>query len=113
MFLDSVPLPPVAVINVLPPSTITLMCSGTERFTLISNIPILPSPVVPGYYSNNDGGLSFSVAAFNNLIVLTINNITELPSTIQSFNCTSLESSAVARLFSTDGEQMSKVVYLL
>ena len=113
MFLDNEPLPPVAVINVLPPSTLRLICTGTERFTLTSNIPILPNPVVPGYYRDSDGGLSFSVAAFNDLIVLTITDFTELPSTIQSFNCTSLESSAVARLFSTNGEQLSIVVYLV
>ena len=104
MFLDNVPLPPVAVVNFLPSSTLTLMCTGTERFTLASSNSLLPNPVVPGYYSDSEGGISFSVAAFNNLIVLTINNVTDLPSAIESFNCTSLESSAVARLYFTIGE---------
>ena len=104
MFLDNVPLPPVAVVNFQPPSTLTLMCAGTERFTLASSNSLLPNPVVPGYYSNIEGGTSFSVATFNNLIVLTINNINELPSVIESYNCTSLESSTAAKLFSTNGE---------
>ena len=103
MFLNNVQLPPVAVINVQPSSTLTLMCAGTERFTLASSNSLLPNPVAPGYYSDTEGGVTFSVTAFNNLIVLDISNINELPDAIESFNCTSLESSAAARLFFTSG----------
>lgn len=104
MILQNVQLPPVAVVNFRPPSTITLMCAGTERFTLASNHSVLPNPVIPGYYSEMEGGATFSVTAFNNLIVLMISNINELPSPPISFNCTSQESSAVAKLFITQGE---------
>ena len=111
MFLNNVQLPPVAVINIRPPS-ITLMCAGTERFTLASSNSLLPNPVAPGYYSDTEGGVTFSVAAFNNLVVLEIGNINELPITIESFNCTSLESSAVAILLSTRGENLHVMILL-
>ena len=104
MILNDVQLPPVAVINIQPPSTITLMCAGTERFKMVSSITTLPNPVVPGFYSESDSGSTNSVTAFDNLIVLTVDNIGELPSTPISINCTSLESSAVAKIFSTNGE---------
>ena len=110
MILNDVQLPPVAVVNYQPPSTVTLMCAGTDRFRLTASNPVLPNPVVPGYYS---GGTTFSVAAFNNLIVLTIGNINGLPSTLESFNCTSLESPAVAKLFYTDGKWLSIAVYVI
>lgn len=113
MILNDVQLPPAAVVNYQPPSTITLMCAGINRFRLAASNPVLPNPVVPGYYSEIEGGATFSVAAFNNLIVLTIGNINGLPSTLESFNCTSLESSAVAKLFYTDGKWLSIAVYLI
>lgn len=104
MFLDDVQLPPVAVVNSQPPSTLTIMCTSTERFTLRSSNSLLPNPIVPGYYSDTEGGATFSVTSFDNLIVLTINNVNGLPGTTTSFNCTSLKSSAVAKLFVTNGE---------
>ena len=104
MTLNDVQLPPVAVVNFQPPSTVTMMCAGTERFTMASTVSTLPNPVVPGFYSESDGGTTFSVTAFNNLIVLTVSNINDLPSTVISINCTSLESSAVVKVFFTNGK---------
>ena len=106
IILNDVQLPPVAVVNFQLPSTVTVMCTGTERFTMASSVSTLPNPVVPGFYSDeSDGGVTFSVTAFNNLLVLTVNYINGgLPNPAVSINCTSLESSAVTKIFFTDGE---------
>ena len=105
IILNDVQLPPVAVVNFQLPSTVTVMCTGTERFTMASSVSTLPNPVVPGFYSESDGGVRFSVTAFNNLLVLTVNYINgELPNPAVSINCTSLESSAVTKIFFTNGE---------
>ena len=107
MQLDSVQLPlaAVSVVNTqLIPETLTVMCAGTERFSFACSEPELPNPVVPGYYGSTEGGATFSASAYNNLMVLTVGNISGLPGSLVSFNCTSLESSAFAKLFVTNRE---------
>jgi len=107
MILNGVALPPVAVLNNPDiPSSSVVMCVGTEgnrqlelRF---SNVP-LPNPVVAGVYRSQFDSTTFNVASYDNTVLVNVNNVGELPS-FESFNCTSLESSAAAKLFVTNGE---------
>jgi len=107
MILNGVILPPLAVLNNPSiPSRLVVMCAGTEdnrqlelRFSNVS----LPNLVVPGVYRSQFDSMTFDVVSYDNAIVVSISNIGELPS-FESFNCTSLESSATAKLYITSGE---------
>jgi len=107
MTLNGVTLPPVAVLNNPDiPSSSVVMCVGTEGSRQLelrfSNVP-LPNPVVPGVYRSQLDSLTFNVVSYDNVVIVTISNVEELPS-LESFNCTSLESSAAAKLFVTSGK---------
>jgi len=107
MTLNGVTLPPVAVLNTPNiSSSLEVMCVGTENNRQLelrfSNSP-LPNPVVPGVYRSQFDSITFNVASYDNAIIVSISNIDENP-TFESFNCTSLESFAIAKLFITNGK---------
>ena len=104
MFLNGTELPSLAVFNdPRVPSTLTIMCTGTEEFILTSSNPVLPKPLMPGFYQDIESGIQFSITTSNNLIAMTISNISKLSDLVGSFNCTSLESSAFTKLFLVNG----------
>ena len=101
MTLNGVTLPPVAVLNNPGiPSSLVVMCIGTEsnrQLELRSSSDLLPNPVVAGVYQSDN--TIFNALSYDNAIVLNISRINGLPLVDISFNCTSLQSSAAAKLF--------------
>ena len=107
MTLNGVTLPPLAVLNNPGiPSSLVVMCIGTEgnrQLELKSSSNPLPNPVVPGVYQSTFDSIIFNVVFYDGAIIVSLSNVGELPS-FESFNCTSLESSARTKLFVTSGK---------
>ena len=107
MTLNGVTLPPVAVLNNPSiPSSLVVMCVGTEGNRLLelrSYSDPLPNPVVPGVYRSESNSTTFNVISYDSVVIVNISNVGELPS-FESFNCTSLESSATTKLFISNGK---------
>ena len=95
------------------PPQLTMMCVGTEgnrRLVLHSSSSTLPNPVIPGIYQSTDNPVLYSMAEYDNVIMLSVSNITHLQQLVgdESYICESLQSSATATLYITNGKLISK-----
>ena len=114
IILNGVAIPRSAVINdpEVPPQ-LTMMCVGTEgnrRLALHSSSSTLPNPVIPGIYQSTDNPVLYTMSEYDNVIMLSVSNITHLQQLVgdKSYVCESLQSSATATLYITNGKLISK-----